>query len=190
MRHLNTGWLEKRRCPRSPEAFAALCDRIGPDLTVALEFMPYSGARPGHRLAGAAGRRPPEQRPDHRCLALGAGQHDNRPTSIGRRPTGSSAVQLCDVLEHRWTRRGPSPSGIGSTRPGWGDASAGPGVAREGWRPAVLAVEVISDELVAGGVERAARTVADAARTVLAQADQSPQPALSTPTAADSAPQP
>ena len=35
-------------------------------------------------------------------------------------------------------------------------------------RPAVLAVEVISDELVAGGVERAARTVADAARTVLA----------------------
>ena len=31
-------------------------------------------------------------------------------------------------------------------------------------------VEVISDELVARGVERAARTVADAARAVLAQA--------------------
>ena len=25
------------------EAFAALCDRAGDDLTVALEFMPYSG---------------------------------------------------------------------------------------------------------------------------------------------------
>jgi sugar phosphate isomerase/epimerase len=60
---------------------------------------------------------------------------------------------------------------------GWGDAVGLVRALRDkGVRPAVLAVEVISDELVAGGVERAAQTVADAARTVLAQADAVPAP--------------
>jgi sugar phosphate isomerase/epimerase len=43
VRHLNAGLLEKLPLPEITEAFAALCDRVGPDLTVALEFMPYSG---------------------------------------------------------------------------------------------------------------------------------------------------
>ena len=43
VRHLNAGLLEKLRCSTCGRAFAALCDRAGPDLTVALEFMPYSG---------------------------------------------------------------------------------------------------------------------------------------------------
>ena len=36
--------------------------------------------------------------------------------------------------------------------------------------PKIVAVEVISDELVAGGVDRAAKTVAEAARQVLSAA--------------------
>src|SRR5882757_7739366 len=43
VRHLNAGLLEKLPLSVMIEAFAALCERAGPDLTVALEFMPYSG---------------------------------------------------------------------------------------------------------------------------------------------------
>ena len=87
------------------------------------------------------------------------------------------AVQLCDVLEHpmdaaaRASRSatGCRPGRATATPSGWSGRCASKGV-----RPAVLAVEVISDELVARGVERAARTVADAARTVLAEAAAAP----------------
>ena len=41
--HVNVGLLEKLPRDAVVEAFAALCDRAGDDLTVALEFMPYSG---------------------------------------------------------------------------------------------------------------------------------------------------
>jgi sugar phosphate isomerase/epimerase len=43
VQHLNAGLLEKLPLDVVGEAFAALCERAGPDLTVALEFMPYSG---------------------------------------------------------------------------------------------------------------------------------------------------
>ena len=43
VRHVNTGLLEKLPRDVIIEAFGALCDRAGDDLTVALEFMPYSG---------------------------------------------------------------------------------------------------------------------------------------------------
>ena len=61
VRHLNAGLLEKLPLDVMTGAFAALCERAGPDLTVALEFMPYSGVpdlatawrvvRSGHRTA-------------------------------------------------------------------------------------------------------------------------------------------
>jgi sugar phosphate isomerase/epimerase len=41
--HLNTGIIEKLPIETIVEAFAELCDRAGDDLTIALEFMPYSG---------------------------------------------------------------------------------------------------------------------------------------------------
>ena len=41
--HLNTGLLEKLPLDVVTEAFRELCDRAGGDLTLALEFMPYSG---------------------------------------------------------------------------------------------------------------------------------------------------
>src|SRR6478609_10882273 len=43
VRHLNAGLLENLPLDVMTEAFAALCERAGPDLSVALEFMPYSG---------------------------------------------------------------------------------------------------------------------------------------------------
>ncbi len=43
VRHLNAGLLEKLPLDAITGAFVALCERAGPDLTVALEFMPYSG---------------------------------------------------------------------------------------------------------------------------------------------------
>ena len=43
VRHLNAGLLEKLPLDAVVDEFAALCERAGPDLTVALEFMPYSG---------------------------------------------------------------------------------------------------------------------------------------------------
>jgi sugar phosphate isomerase/epimerase len=43
VRHLNAGLLEKLPLDVMTDAFAALCERAGPDLTVALEFMPYNG---------------------------------------------------------------------------------------------------------------------------------------------------
>ena len=43
VRHLNAGLLEHLPLDVVTEAFDALCDRAGDDLTVALEFMPYSG---------------------------------------------------------------------------------------------------------------------------------------------------
>jgi sugar phosphate isomerase/epimerase len=86
------------------------------------------------------------------------------------------AVQLCDVLEHPMDA--PRAESLGHRLPpgqGWGDAVGLVRALREkGAQPAVLAVEVISDELVAGGVERAARTVVDAARAVLAAAATAP----------------
>ena len=41
--HLNAGLLEHLPVEQITEEFAGLCDRVGPELTVALEFMPYSG---------------------------------------------------------------------------------------------------------------------------------------------------
>jgi sugar phosphate isomerase/epimerase len=82
------------------------------------------------------------------------------------------SVQLCDVraepmdplraesLGHRL----PPGHGYGDTV-GLVRALAAHGVA-----PAVMAVEVISDELVARGVDVAAQVTADAAREVLARA--------------------
>jgi sugar phosphate isomerase/epimerase len=178
VRHLNTGLLEKLPLPEITEAFAALCDRVGPDLTVALEFMPYSGVPD---LATAWQVLQDAGRPNSGLIidAWHWARAGMTPADLDPVPADRIvAVQLCDVLEHPMDP--PRAESLGHRLPpgqGWGDAV---GLVRalheRGVRPAVLAVEVISDEMVAGGVERAARTVADATRTVLAQAAAVPAP--------------
>jgi sugar phosphate isomerase/epimerase len=169
VRHVNTGLLEKLPIDDTVRAFAQLCDRAGEDLTVALEFMPYSGvpdlATAWSILRGAG-------RPNSALIIdvwhwarAGTIAADLDPVPADR----IVAVQLCDVLEHPLEHS--RAESLGHRLPpgrGCGDAV---GVVRalrdKGVRPQVVAVEVISDDLVSRGVDVAARTTADAARAVL-----------------------
>lgn len=169
--HLNAGLLEKLPTDAITEAFAALCDRAG-DLTVALEFMPYSGIpdlATAWQILSDAGR--------PNCGLIVDGWHWARAGTDTSALAGVPAeriisVQLCDVrAEPMEPARSES---LGHRLPpgeGFGDAV---GLARalldHGVKPRVLAVEVISDELVSRGVEVAARLTFDAAWTVLSAA--------------------
>jgi sugar phosphate isomerase/epimerase len=79
------------------------------------------------------------------------------------------AVQLCDVREHPMNP--PRAESLGHRLPpGQGNGEAVRLVRalhEKGVRPRIVAVEVISDDLVARGVDVAAHTCADAAREVL-----------------------
>jgi sugar phosphate isomerase/epimerase len=170
VRHLNAGLLEKLPLDVMTEAFAALCERAGPDLMVALEFMPYSGVPD---LATAW--RIVEGVPNAGLIVDGwhwarAGQ---KPTDLDEVPAERIvSVQLGDVrAEPMEPLRAES---LGHRLPpgkGYGDTTGlVRALAAHGVNPAVMAVEVISDELVARGVDVAAQVTADAAREVLARA--------------------
>jgi sugar phosphate isomerase/epimerase len=174
VRHLNTGLLEKLPLDVMTEAFAALCERAGDDLTVALEFMPYSGVpdlATAWKIIDDADRANGALIVDvwHWARA-GMTPADLDPVPADR----IVAVQLCDVLEHPMEPLRAESLGH-RLPPGQGYADA-VGVVRalreKGVRPRVVTAEVISDELVSRGVVTAARTTADAAREVLRIAAQ------------------
>ena len=170
VRHVNAGLLETYPLDVMTEGFAALCERAGPDLTVALEFMPYSGvpdlATAWRIVEGVA----------NAALVVDnwhwarAGQTAADLEQVPAERIVS--VQLCDVraepmeplraesLGHRLPPGQGSGDTVGLLR----------ALSAHGVVPAVMAVEVISAELVARGVEVAARVTADAARAVLADA--------------------
>jgi len=170
VRHLNAGLLEKLPLVVVIEAFAGLCERAGHDLTVALEFMPYSGVPD---LATAW--RIVEPVPNAALIIDGwhwarAGQQAADLVEVP--PERIVSVQLCDVrAEPMEPLRAES---LGHRLPpgrGYGDTvGLLRALAAHGVVPAVMAVEVISDELVARGVDVAAQVTADAARAVLAAA--------------------
>ncbi len=170
VRHLNAGLLEKLPLDVVGEEFAALCKRAGTDLTVALEFMPYSGVPD---LATAW--RIVQGVPNAGLIVDGwhwarAGQQAADLDDVPAERIIS--VQLCDVrAEPMEPLRAES---LGHRLPpgqGYGDTI---GMVRaltdHGIAPTVMTVEVISDELVARGVDVAAHVTADAAREVLAAA--------------------
>jgi sugar phosphate isomerase/epimerase len=174
VRHLNTGLLEKLPLDVMTEAFAALCERAGDDLTVALEFMPYSGVpdlATAWKIIYDADRVNGALIVDvwHWARA-GMTPADLDPVPADR----IVAVQLCDVLEH--PMKPLRAESLGHRLPpgqGYGDAVGVVRALREkGVRPRVVTAEVISDELVSRGVVTAARTTADAAREVLRIAAQ------------------
>jgi sugar phosphate isomerase/epimerase len=167
VRHLNAGLLEKLPHDVIAAAFAALCERAGPDLTVALEFMPYSGV-PDLATAWKIAQTVPN------AGLIIDGWHwaraGQKPTDLDEVPAERIvSVQLCDVqAEPMEPLRAES---LGHRLPpgkGYGDTA---GLVRaltaHGITPAVMAVEVISDELVSRGVDIAAQVTADAAREVL-----------------------
>ena len=166
--HLNTGLIEKLPVDVIVEAFAGLCDRAG-DLTITLEFMPYSGIPD---LATAWRILQEADRPNSALIIdiwhwarAGMTAQDLKPVPAER----IVSVQLCDVQQ---TPMEPlRTESLGYRLPpgtGYGDAV---GLVRalqqHGVRPDLVAVEVISNELVAAGVDTAARTVVAAARHVL-----------------------
>ena len=170
VRHLNAGLLEKLPLDVMTDAFAALCERAGPDLTVALEFMPYSGV-PDLATAWQIVQGVPDA-----GLIIDA-WHWTRaaqePAHLDDVPAERIvSVQLCDVRaapmdplrDESLGHRLPPGQGYGDTI---GLVRA---LSAHGVEPAVMAVEVISDELVARGVDVAAQVTADAARAVLAAA--------------------
>lgn len=169
VRHMNAGLLEHLPVDQITEAFAGLCDRVGADLTVALEFMPYSGVpdlATAWQVVRDAGRANGALIVDVWHWAR-AGMTEDDLASV---PAESIvAVQLCDVLAEPMT---PSRTeSLGHRLPpghGHGDAA---GLVRalhnHGVTPTVVTVEVISDALVAGGVAQAAQTVHQAALQVL-----------------------
>jgi len=174
VQHLNTGLLEKLPLDVMTEAFAALCDRAGGDLTVALEFMPYSGVPDlvtASKIIDDADRTNGALIVDvwHWARA-GMTPADLDPVPADR----IIAVQLCDVLEHPMEPL--RAESLGHRLPpgqGYGDAV---GVVRalrdKGVQPRVVTAEVISDDLVSRGIDSAAQITADAAREVLTAAAQ------------------
>jgi sugar phosphate isomerase/epimerase len=166
---MNAGLLEKLPVDAITGAFAGLCDRAGDDLTVALEFMPYSGVpdlATAWQVVRDAGR--------PNCALIVDVWHWARAGMTPADLVGLPAerivsVQLCDVLAQPMDPL--RAESLGHRLPpgqGHGDAA---GLVRaldaRGVRPRVVAVEVISDALVAAGIESAARESADAARFVL-----------------------
>jgi sugar phosphate isomerase/epimerase len=172
VRHLNAGLLEKLPLDVVTEAFADLCDRAGADLTVALEFMPYSGVpdlRTAWQVLTGADRM-------NSALLLDAWHWARAGTTVADlEPVQAErivAVQLCDVQEQPLAEL--RAESLGHRLPpgqGFGDPV---GMVRalldHDVRPKVITAEVISDELVAGGVATAAHTAAAASRRVLAEA--------------------
>jgi sugar phosphate isomerase/epimerase len=170
VQHLNAGLLEKLPLDVMAEEFAALCERAGQDLTVALEFMPYSGV-PNLETAWRIVQGVPNAGLIVDCWHWArAGQ---QVTDLDAVPAERIiSVQLCDVRAEPMEQ--PRVESLGYRLPpgrGYGDTVgllrhlAGRGVT-----PAVMAVEVISAELLARGVDIAAQVSADAAREVLASA--------------------
>jgi sugar phosphate isomerase/epimerase len=173
VRHINAGLLEKLPLDVMTEAFAALCERAGPDLTVALEFMPYSGV-PDLATAWQI----VEPVPNAALIVdnwhwARAGQ---KLTDLDQVPAERIvSVQMCDVraepmepmraesLGYRLPPGQGNGDSVGLTR----------ALAAHGVNPAVMAVEVINDELVGRGVDVAAQVTADAARDVLQRSKNS-----------------
>jgi sugar phosphate isomerase/epimerase len=166
--HINAGLLEKLPVDVIVEAFGGLCDRAG-ELTIALEFMPYSGVPD---LAAAWRILQEADRPNSALIIdvwhwarAGMTPQDLEPVPAER----IVSVQLCDVLQSpmdplRTESLGYRlPPGVGHGDP----AGMVRALQQHGVRPDLVAVEVISDELVAAGVDTAAHTVAAAARDVL-----------------------
>jgi sugar phosphate isomerase/epimerase len=170
VRHLNAGLLEKLPVDTVADAFGALCERAGPDLLVALEFMPYSGvpdlatawqvvqtARNGRLIVDA-----------WHWARAGQQAADLEGVPADR----IVSVQLCDV--RRKPMQPPRAESLGHRLlPGQGHGDTVGMVralAEHGVTPAVVTAEVISDELVARGVDIAAQMTANATREVLASA--------------------
>jgi sugar phosphate isomerase/epimerase len=169
--HLNAGLLEKLPLDFVTDAFAELCRRAG-ELTVGLEFMPYSGVpdlATAWAVVSGAGQ------PNGALLVDAWHWSRSRTTAADLEPVPADrvvAVQLCDVREQPMEPQ--RTESLGHRLPpgrGCGDVVGMVSALKtKGVQPRVVAVEVIADELVAQGLDVAAATCFSAAREVLTRA--------------------
>jgi sugar phosphate isomerase/epimerase len=171
VRHVNAGLLDHVPVDIVTGAFAELCGRAE-ELVVALEFMPYSGVpdlpTAWHVVEGAGCANAALLVDAWHWIRSDTTDKDLEPVPADR----VVAVQLSDIAEHPMTplraeslgHRLPPGQGFGDVS-GMVDALVAKGVS-----PEVVAVEVISDELVRRGLEVAATVAYTAAREVLERA--------------------
>lgn len=166
--HMNCGLLEKPPVPVVVAAFGALCDRAG-DLVVGLEFMPYSGVPDlptAWRVVRDSDRANAGLLVDAWHWARSGATAEQLADVPAQRILG---VQLCDVGERpleplrRESLHHRLPPGQG-----YGDVVGMLRALRAHGVDAPVSVEVISDELLARGLDTAAGTALAAAREVLA----------------------
>jgi sugar phosphate isomerase/epimerase len=171
VRHANAGLLEPLPRDVITSGFAALCDRAGPDLIIALEFMPYSGIpnlSAAWQILVDAGR-------ENGGLLLDVWHWVRAGMTIADLDLVPAdrivSVQLSDVQEQPMDPlRAESLTHRLPPGDGYGDVI---GLIRalraRGVHPEVMAVEVNSDDLVSRGADIAALTAGQAARGVLAR---------------------
>jgi len=166
--HVNAGLLERLPVDVITEAFAALCRRAS-ELTVALEFMPYSGV-PNLRTGWDIMRGASEPNGALLVDAWHWTRSGTKPADLAPVPADAIvSVQLNDVAEQPMDQlRKESLHHRLSPGQGYGDVA---GMVRalktKGVQPRVITVEVMSDELLARGLKAAAHAVIVAARKVL-----------------------
>ena len=171
VRHVNAGMLEKYPVDVLTDAFAGLCERAG-ELTVGLEFMPYSGVPDidtAWAIISGAGA--------VNGALLMDGWHWSR---AGMTPADLDpvlaekivAIQLSDVGEKPMDPlRGESLGHRLLPGKGFGDVLGMiEALAAKNVAPRAVTVEVISNELVSRGLDVAAAASYSAARELLAQA--------------------
>jgi sugar phosphate isomerase/epimerase len=165
--HMNAGLLEKPPLDQITAGFAGLCDRAG-ELTVGLEFMPYSGV-PDLATAWAVLR--DAGRPNAGLLVDAWHWSRAGMTAADLSPVPAErivGIQLCDVGEQpleplrRESLHHRLPPGQG-----FGDVTGMLDALRDKGVHAPVSVEVISDELQARGLDVAAAVCRAAAEGVL-----------------------
>ncbi len=173
--HINCGLMENYSVEHTAHKLRELCHRAG-KYTIGVEPMPYSGL-PDIKKAWAVVK---ASGCDNAKLILDswhwvrAGQSYD-PALLADIPAEKVvAVQINDVQAHPYAKsilRDESMHDRMLPGTGYGDTAGFVKMLRDkGIQPAVMGVEVISDEILAAGVAAAAKANFDATRAVLAQA--------------------
>ncbi|EGP3413802.1 sugar phosphate isomerase/epimerase [Listeria monocytogenes] len=171
VKHINCGLLEKIPEEQIIVALGELCDRAE-ELIIGLEFMPYSGVadlQAAWRVAEACGR----DNAQLICDTWHWARANQTAESIKNVPADRIvSIQLCDVHETPYKElREESLHDRLAPGEGYGDTVGFAKILKEhGVNPRVMGVEVISDSMVATGLEYAALKVYNATKKVLDEA--------------------
>ena len=173
--HINCGLMENYSVEHTAQKLRELCHRAG-KYTIGVEPMPYSGL-PDIKKAWAVVK---ASGCDNAKLILDswhwvrAGQPYDQALLADIPAEKIVAVQINDVQAHPYAKsilRDESMHDRMLPGTGYGDTAGFVKMLRDkGIQPAVMGVEVISDEILAAGVAAAAKANFDATRAVLAQA--------------------